>query len=369
MNMNKKLGFGVMRLPMLGEEVDIEKTIEMVDYFIANGFTYFDTAHGYIQGKSEPAIKASLSSRYPREAYVLTTKLTENFFKTEEEIRPLFQKQLENCGVEYFDCYLMHAQNQKNFQHFQKYKAYETAFSLKAEGKIKHVGLSFHDTADVLDTILQKYPQIEVVQLQLNYVDYEDASVQGRACYEVCLKHQKPVIVMEPVKGGNLAVLPPVAQEIFDGLGTATPASYAMRYAADFSNVIMVLSGMSNMDQMQDNVATMKNFKALTVEEKRAIERVRKTLANIRTIACTNCKYCIPVCPKKIKIPDLFSLMNTKQLYNDWNADFYYKTVHSEKGNKASDCIKCAKCEQVCPQHLAIRDLLVDVSNTFEKAQ
>ena len=204
----KNLGFGFMRLPMQGEEVDLAQTQQMVDAFLAAGFNYFDTAHGYLDGRSETALKACLTSRYPREDYVLTNKLTSNFFKTEADIRPFFESQLAACGVDDFDFYLMHAQSMKNFEHFKACRAYETAFALKAEGKVRHVGISFHDSAEMLDRILTEYPQLEAVQLQFNYVDYDDPAVQSRRCYEVCRKFGKPVIVMEPVKGGNLVNLP-----------------------------------------------------------------------------------------------------------------------------------------------------------------
>jgi len=201
-------GFGYMRLPMIGDEVDIPQTQQMVDTFMENGFNYFDTAHGYINGKSELAIKECLSSRYPRESFVLTNKLSGNYFNKQEDIRPLFQQQLEACGVDYFDFYLMHAQSAERLQHYKQARAYETAMELKAEGKIRHLGISFHDSAAVLDEILTEYPQIEVVQIQFNYVDYDDEKVESRKCYDVCRKHGKPVIVMEPVKGGALVNLP-----------------------------------------------------------------------------------------------------------------------------------------------------------------
>ncbi|MBQ3640790.1 aldo/keto reductase, partial [bacterium] len=230
---NTFFGFGCMRLPMKGSEVDIVQFKDMVDYFINNGFNYFDTAHGYIDGKSEKAIKVAISDRYSRDRFLLTNKLTEPYFNKEEDIRPFFNSQLELCGVEYFDFYLMHAQNAANFEKFKKCRAYETAFDLKKEGKIKHVGISFHDKSEVLDNILTTYPEIEIVQIQFNYVDYDDASVQSRKCYDVCRKHGKPMIVMEPVKGGSLVNLPEKAQKVYDELGTgASNASYAIRFAA-----------------------------------------------------------------------------------------------------------------------------------------
>ena len=207
-NIKKNFGFGCMRLPMKDGEIDLAETSRMIDYFLEQGFNYFDTAHGYLQGRSETALKACLTSRHPRDSYILTDKLTGTFFKTEADIRPFFQSQLEACGVDYFDFYLMHAQSAMFYQHFKKCRAYETAFALKAEGKIKHVGISFHDHAEVLEQILTDYPEIEVVQIQFNYVDYDDPAVQSRKCYEVCRRHGKPVLVMEPVKGGNLVNLP-----------------------------------------------------------------------------------------------------------------------------------------------------------------
>lgn len=363
----KKLGFGCMRLPMKGNEVDVKQTIEMVDHFMENGFTYFDTAHGYIDGKSELAIRECLTSRYPRESYQLTNKLTENYFNTQADIRPFFEKQLEWCGVDYFDCYLMHAQNADNYKKYKRCRAYETALELKKEGKIKLFGLSFHDTADVLKQILDDYPEVEVVQLQINYLDYEDTAVQGKKCYELCAKYGKKVIVMEPVKGGSLVNLPLEARKCFDDLNGGSYASYAVRFAAGFENVEMVLSGMSTIEQMKDNVSYMKDFKPLTNKELDAVAKVCATFKKLENmIPCTSCRYCTAGCPKQILIPDLFSCYNAKTVFKDWNQDLYYETVYTAHNSKASECIKCGKCEKECPQHLPIRELLQKVASVFE---
>lgn len=361
-------GFGCMRLPMQGEDVDISETTRMVEAFMNAGFNYFDTAHGYIQGKSETALRECLTSRYPRESYVLTDKLTTDYFKTEADIRPFFESQLEACGVDYFDFYLMHAQGMTNYDHFRSCRAYETAFALKEEGKIRHVGISFHDRAAMLDEILTQYPQIEVVQIQFNYMDYDDPAVESRGCYEVCVKHNKPVLVMEPVKGGSLAKLPEDAEAVLSALHGGSPASYAMRFAAGFPGVLMVLSGASDLAQMQENIDTMRDFRPLDETELAAVKRVCEIFRSKHLIACTSCRYCTDGCPKHISIPDLFAVMNAKQLYHDWNADYYYEAVHTAPGRRASDCVKCGKCEKSCPQHLPIRELLEDVAREFEKA-
>ena len=363
----KNFGFGSMRLPMHGADLDIQETRRMVEVVLDAGFNYFDTAHGYLQGKGETALKECLTSRYPRERYVLTDKLTADFFKTEADIRPFFESQLAACGVDYFDFYLMHAQGTVNYDHFKACRAYETAFALKAEGKVRHVGISFHDRAEVLEKILTEYPQIEVVQIQFNYADYDDPAVQSRKCYEVCRKFNKPVLVMEPVKGGNLVNLPEEARAVLDALHGGSPASYAIRFAAGFPGMMMVLSGMSNLQQMQDNLAFMQNFRPLDETELAAVQKVQEIFRSKHLIPCTSCRYCTDGCPKHISIPDLFATMNTKQLYHDWNADYYYTEVHTAPGRKASDCLKCGKCEKVCPQHLHIRDLLADVAAEFEK--
>ena len=365
----KNFGFGCMRLPMNGDQVDIAETTRMVDEFLAQGFNYFDTAHGYIGGKSELALKECLTSRYPREAYSLTDKLTDSYFKTEADIRPFFESQLEACGVDYFDFYLMHAQNADNFKKFKACRAYETAFALKAEGRIRHVGLSFHDRAEVLDQILTEYPQIEVVQIQFNYLDYDDIAVQSRKCYEVCRKHGKPVLVMEPVKGGSLVNLPEEAKKVLDDLHGGSPASYAIRFAAGFPGMMMVLSGMSDLEQMKDNLSYMRDFKPLNETELAAVNKVQEIFHKLSMIPCTACRYCVEGCPKQISIPDLFAIMNIKQLHRDWNADYYYEEVHTAPGRRASDCLKCGKCEKICPQHLPIRKLLEEVAKEFDKPE
>ena len=264
----KNFGFGMMRLPMIGEEVDVEMVKAMTDAFLAAGFNYFDTAHPYIKGKSELALREALTSRYPRDRYIIANKLSGSCFKEEKDIRPLFQSQLDACGVEYFDFYLMHAMSANRHDLYTKLHAYDIAQELKAQGKIRHVGFSFHDSAEVLDRILTDRPEMEFVQLQFNYVDQEDPNVQSRACYEVCRKHGKPVVVMEPVKGGSLINLPPKALELMEGV---SPANFAIRYAAGFDNTFMTLSGMSNLEQMQDNLSFMRDFQPLTYREQEII--------------------------------------------------------------------------------------------------
>ena len=365
----KNFGFGFMRLPLLENgEVNLAETTKMVDAFLEAGFNYFDTAHGYLEEKSEPALKACLTSRYPRDRYVLTDKLTSNYFQSEADIRPFFQSQLEACGVDYFDFYLMHAQGASNYPHYKKCRAYETAFALKAEGKIRHVGISFHDRAEVLEQILTDYPEIEVVQIQFNYVDYNDPAVQSRKCYEVCRKYGKPVIVMEPVKGGNLVNLPEDAKAVLEELHGGSPASYAIRFAAGFPGIMMVLSGMSNMEQVRDNLAFMKDFQPLNETERAAVEKVQAIFRSKNLIPCTACRYCTDGCPQRIAIPDIFAARNAKEIHKDWNSDYYYSEVCTASGRRASDCLQCGKCEKVCPQHLPIRSLLQDVAKEFEKA-
>ena len=371
----KNFGFGCMRLPMVDGEVDMEQFKQMVDLFLEEGFNYFDTAHGYLDGKSELALREGLTSRYPRDRYLLVNKLTSMYFHKEEEIRPFFENQLKWCGVDYFDVYLMHAQNAAEFEKYKKCHAYETALQLKEEGKIRHFGISFHDKAVVLDQILTEYPQVGIVQIQFNYLDYEDPSVEARKVYEVCRKHNKPVLVMEPVKGGSLVKLPEDAQKIFDDLneeeGTQmSNASYAIRYAAGFDGMKVVLSGMSDLQQMKDNLSYMKEFQPLNAKEKEAVAKVVEVFHGLDMIPCTACHYCVDEnhCPKHIRIPDVFACLNSKKAFNDWNMDIYYSSVLSANGSgKASECIGCGGCERVCPQHLEIRKLLGDVAATFEK--
>ena len=386
----KNFGFGCLRLPMKDGEVDKEQMCKMVDTFLEQGFNYFDTAHGYLDGKSELALRDCLTSRHERSEYILTNKLTNFYFKSEEEIRPFFESQMKACGVDYFDFYLMHAQSEEIFKYFKKCHAYEIALQLKEEGKIRHFGISFHDKAEALDQILTEYPQIEVVQIQFNYLDYENPAVQSRKCYEVCRKHNKPVLIMEPVKGGNLVNLPEDAKKVLDDLHGGSPASYALRFAAGFEGVLMVLSGMSNMEQMElmlssicsillipesnmeqmeDNISFMKDFQPLNEKEMEAVHKVADIFHQKHAIACTACRYCTAGCPKQISIPDLFACMNAKKVFNDCNANYYYSNAYTVHNGKASDCIKCGKCEKACPQHLPIRDLLEDVAKEFETEQ
>lgn len=362
----KKLGFGCMRFPEKDGNIEYDKVCKMFDAFMAAGFTYFDTAHGYMGEKSEAAVRECLTKRYKREDYILTDKLTSNYFEKEEDIYPFVLSQLKETGVEYFDYYLMHALSSENYQKYVSCNAFEVAKKLKSEGKIKHIGISFHDTAEMLDRILNEQPCIEVVQIQFNYLDYDDPGVQSYKCYKVCEKHNKPVIVMEPVKGGSLVNLTAESKSVLDKIGSGSYASYAIRFAASFENVFMVLSGMSSIDQVEDNVSYMKDFVPFIDEEYEAVKKVRSIIRNEDLIPCTACHYCTDGCPKGIKIPEVIACYNAKKQRKDWNNEYYYG-IHTTDSGKASDCIKCGKCEKVCPQHLKIRDLLCDIASAFEQ--
>lgn len=366
----KKLGFGCLRLPLKDEQsgdVDQEQFNRMVDCFMAAEFNYFDTAHRYLDGKSETAIREGLVKRYPRESFLLANKLTTPLFKTEADIRPLFQEQLEACGVEYFDYYLMHGLCARTYERFVTCNAFKVVAELKTENKVRHMGISFHDKPAVLERILQEHPEIEVVQIQLNYTDYDDPIIESGAVYEICREFNKPILVMEPVQGGGLAHhLPDEAKEILEEIHGGSAASYAIRYAASFEGVITVLSGMSSVEQVEDNVSFMKDFQPLTTHELAAIDRVRDILKRQDLIPCTGCRYCVEGCPRNILIPRLFACMNERKKLKNW--DNYGTYVHyTAKYGKASDCVGCGQCEQVCPQHLQVTELMKTVAAVYDR--
>lgn len=362
----KKLGFGLMRLPMLGEEIDIEQVKKMADTFMSKGFTYFDTAYVYIGGKSEVALKEAVVDRYPRDSFQCATKLPLWDLMGAAEMESTFQESLDRAGLKYYDFYLLHAMDHTKVKKADEIDAWGFMKRIKEEGRAKHIGFSFHDSAEVLEGILASHPEMEFVQLQINYADWEDDNVQSRKCYEVAKKYGVPVIVMEPVKGGTLANMTGRPAEILRELSPeASFASYAIRYAASLENVMLVLSGMSDEQQLTDNTAYMREFTPLDERERAAIARVVEELAAMPTIACTKCRYCVEGCPKKISIPDVFEDYNMTVQFgiNETNHGSYRR--HTADGGSADVCIRCGKCEGQCPQHLPIRDLLVKVAETF----
>ena len=366
--MKKQLGFGCMRLPMLPGEpdkVDQAQFEQMIDAYMAAGFRYFDTAHVYLAGASERAIREGLVRRYSRSSFTLTDKLSGSCFQREADIEPLFQAQLDACGVEWFDWYLMHSQTAEVYEKFLSCNAYDTVRRLRDRGMLRHFGISFHDKPQVLERILTEQPDIEAVQIQLNYLDMDSPSIESRAVYEVCRKYNKPVFVMEPVKGGGLSSLPEAAGNVFDDLSGGSPASYAIRFAAGFDGVEVVLSGMSTLEQMHDNLSYMVDFRPLDSREMEAVEQVRAILQAENSVACTGCRYCVAGCPKRIPIPDLFACLNTKRRFQDWGSDYYYGVI-TASGGKASDCIHCGKCQRICPQHLPVPELLKEVMAAFD---
>lgn len=356
----KNFGFGFMRLPMIDGEVDFEQVNQMVDTFIEAGFNYFDTARVYLDGKSEIAIRECVVKRYPRESFVLANKLSPWIYNSEVEIRPLFEKQLESCGVDYFDVYIFHCMGRDLYQKNLRCNSFETVKQLKEEGKVKHIAMSFHDTADVLDQILTEQPFIEFIQLQFNYLDYDDAGVQSKACYDVCQKHGKKVIVMEPVKGGVLADLPKEAKEHFQKQQSESEAAFAIRYAASFPLVEMVLSGMGNPAMVEDNLSVMKEFVPLNEQEYKLADELREMIRKIRQIPCTKCRYCMEKCPKQIPIPEIFAIYNKHLAAETVWLDAKEQLIQMK--SNLTECLGCGICEELCPQNIEIRkhlDLLI----------
>lgn len=369
----KKLGFGLMRLPLLDKDeygsVDIEATKKMVDKFMKNGFTYFDTAAPYHRGNSEIAFREAVAKRYPRSSYTVTDKLSLFMIKSPEEFDGFFEGQLERLGVEYVDYYWLHGLGEPSYHQAEEWHAFDFVKKLKAENKAKHIGLSFHDKAELLDDILTQHPEMEYVQIQLNYLDWDDPTVESRKCYEVATKHGKPVIVMEPIKGGSLANIPEEAVRLFrEHAPEMSTASWAIRFAASPSNVIMVLSGMSDDAQMDDNISYMKNFAPLNTDEQDVLEKAVEIVKSSIAIPCTACRYCVEDCPKHIAIPDYFAVYNNLKRFGGSQkmvARTYYGNLTKTHG-KASECVKCGKCESHCPQKLTIRKFLEDVAAALE---
>ena len=356
----KKLGFGLMRLPMDGDKIDIEQVKQMVDRFLDAGFTYFDTAWAY--AGSEDAIRQALVERYPRESYQLATKNAAWIdCKTKEDAQKQFETSLKQTGAGYFDFYLLHNLGENRTKPFDDFDMWSFVQEKKAQGLIKHVGFSFHSTPEELEEILKVHPEMEFVQLQINYADWDNPAVQSRACYEIARKYQKPVIIMEPVKGGMLATPPETVKEIFQKAEPdASCASWALRFAADLEGIITVLSGMSNLEQMEDNLACMKDFKGLSPKEKETLDAAGRALAAIPLIPCTTCNYCAKVCPNDIGISGTFTAMNYMTLYGNKDAALHQEDwlVQGHGKKKAAECIKCGKCEEACPQHIRIREEL-----------
>ena len=400
----KKLGFGTMRLPLTDPDnvksIDYEQFKAMVDHYMAAGMVYFDTAYPYHEECSEIAVRECLVKRYPRDSFLLADKMPIIRVTDSADYEKYFNEQLERCGVKYFDFYLLHNMGRDRYVNTKKFGGFEFISELKEKGLVKNIGFSFHDDADTLDMILSEHPEVDFVQLQINYLDWEGAVAQSGACYEVAKKHGKPVIVMEPVKGGTLANLPDPARKAYEefylstaddsqhaakNVGSAnsvhaansvdaassvdtaampSPASLAIRFAASLDNVILVLSGMSDINQLKDNVGYMKDFIPLSDDEKELVNKITSILKEAIKISCTSCRYCMEVCPKDIYIPALFGLYNLHCVTGKKTGMYYNRFITNH--GKASDCIKCGQCENICPQHIAVRDWLCEVANLYE---
>ena len=369
LNKMPKLGFGLMRLPEKDGVIDHEHVCRMVDKYMEAGMNYFDTAYVYHGGKSEVAAREALVKRYPREDFMVATKLPAWEIKKEEDIERIFSEQLERLGVDYFDFYLLHSiEEGNNYDVYVKYDCFKWGLRKKAEGKIKHFGFSFHGSPELLTEILDKHPEVEFVQIQLNYLDRTNPVVRSQELYDILHERNIPIIVMEPVRGGMLANMAPEIEDIFKKKRPEkSVASWALRFVGSLPGVMTILSGMSNEEQMNDNIGTFANFEPLSDEEFAIVNQVTDEILRIPQIGCTACKYCCDGCPMKISIPDVFRTINTLRRYpDDWRSKNFYSGLIQRSG-KASDCVGCGQCERVCPQHLPIIDLMKEASEILGK--
>ncbi|MBP5280075.1 MAG: aldo/keto reductase [Erysipelotrichaceae bacterium] len=367
----KKLGFGTMRLPLLDPNdttaIDLEQFKKMADIFLEKGFTYFDTAYPYHKETSELAFREAVVKRHPRESFTIADKMPVYKVKKTEDYYTIFNEQLEKCGVEYFDYYLLHNLGKDGYPATQEYGGFEFIRKMKEEGKIRNIGFSFHDNAETLDQILSDHPEVDFLQLQINYLDWDSLVAQSGKCYEVASKHGKKIVVMEPVKGGTLARLPEQAMKKFREFykdESVSPASLAIRYVASLDNVMMVLSGMSDLAQLEDNTSYMQDFKPLSDEERKLIDEITAILKSTIKVPCTSCQYCLEVCPMNINMPGYFGLLNLYAVTGQKTGMYYNR--YSLNHGKASDCLKCGLCEGNCPQHIEIRKFLEEFKELYE---
>lgn len=369
LNTMPRLGFGMMRLPQKDGEIDIEHVCRMADEYLAAGMNYFDTAYVYHGGNSEKAVKEALAKRHPRDRFMVATKLPAWCLKTPEDRDRIFNEQLERCGLEYFDFYLLHSiEDGGNGETYERLDCFSWGLQKKAEGKIRHFGFSFHGSPEYLIQILDRHPEVEFVQIQLNYADWTNPVVRSGRLYEILHERNIPMIIMEPVKGGSLASLKPELEAIYKAARPdSSIASWALRFVGSLPGVMTILSGMSSEEQMQDNIRTFRNFEPLSETEKALVEEVRTEMLNVPQIGCTSCRYCTDGCPMKISIPDVFRAVNTMRLYNEvFRPKNFYNGVVGQGHGRASDCIGCGQCEGVCPQHLPIIDLLKEASGLLD---
>ena len=363
----KKLGFGLMRLPLQSNgSIDMGLLCQMADRFLDAGFTYFDTAYVYHDGASERAVKAALVDRHPRDAFTLATKMPHNFLTCKEDVDATFEEQLERTGAGYFDFYLMHGINNRNWERYERFGCWEHALRMKRQGFIRHLGFSFHGTPELLERVLCEHPEAEFVQLQINYADWESPRICAHACYDIVRSHHLPILVMEPVKGGMLANLPRGAANI---LSTASPrasqASWALRYAACLPDIGVVLSGMNSIDQLEDNIATFRALRPLNEREQAALAGAATALLSAPTEPCTGCRYCTAGCPAGLEIPALIGVLNNCRLFRDSPGTRDYWENNTQNGALPSRCFTCGQCETSCPQHLPIVSLLKELSRLY----
>lgn len=366
-----KLGFGLMRLPEKDGEIDLGHVCRMVDKYMKAGMNYFDTAYVYHGGRSEVAAREALVKRYPRDSFMLATKLPAWEIKKESDVDRIFNEQLHRAGVDYFDFYLLHSiEDGSNHDTYEKYDCWNWGLKKKEEGKIRHLGFSYHGSPELLIDVLDRHPEAEFVQIQLNYLDRTNPVVRSQELYDILSERKIPIIVMEPVRGGMLADL---GDEINNEFKKVRPensvTSWALRYVGSLPGVMTILSGMSSEEQMDDNIATFTGFEPLSQDEMALIDRITEKILAIPQIGCTSCKYCCDGCPMNISIPDVFRTINTLRRYpDDWRSKNFYSGLIQRSG-KASDCIACGQCEAVCPQHLSIIDLLKEAAGILDQKE